>query len=316
MLLWESHQNGNHYALKKAGGSRRLYRNRVFHSQCHLSRIANGGVWDMLWLPCFMRYHPQSKNKKPTRILLLGVGLGASLVKLRTFMPDAFITAIDIDSIHMRLAKSLTKENASFLKRKKSFKNLTFVRGDAIVWLRSYRGPPFDIIVDDLFIDGDSANGCAEISADPCRVIALNEIPTVDKGNKKSNKSWLSLLHSNLNQRGVLIANCESARVVTDGYKAWSRFSTQNRGVALRTEHYENRVAVFTKCTGSKAVVKKGLAVKGRLNDVGFNRADWLESSNKAILESDWAEQSQKSPSVLRRELGKLFAGIKIRKYA
>lgn len=321
MLLWESHQNGNHYVLKKAGGSRRLYRNRVFHSQCHLSRIANGGVWDMLWLPCFMQYQPQSKHKKPKRILLLGVGLGASLVKLRTFMPGALITAVDIDPVHLQLAKSLIKENASFLKRKQAFKQLTFVCGDAIAWLQSYCGPPFDIIVDDLFIDGRGATGASKVSADPCRVIALNQFPKAGQENKKANKSWLSLLHSNLNQSAVLIANCESARAVTEGYQAWARFSKCNRGAALRTEHYENRVAFFLKDAAVKgAIVSKGSVViepevKGRVDDVSFDRAGWLESSNKAILESDWAEQCQKSPSVLRRELGKLFDGIKIRKY-
>ena len=141
MVVWQQYKNNNHYQLRKAGNSLRLYRNEVFHSQYNGSRFLNGGVWDMLWLPIFFR-----PVDRPLRILMLGLGAGAALKKIQQYACIDKMIAIDIDATHIYIAKKFM-----FL----TDKAISLHRADAEQWLSSYHGPAFDIIIDDLFYEQD-----------------------------------------------------------------------------------------------------------------------------------------------------------------
>ena len=288
MLLWEKVRNDNHYRLTSAGASRRLYRNGVFHSQYHMGRIANGGVWDMLWLPCLIR-DPHSVQ----RILLLGVGLGAALLKLRCFLPDVEITAVDIDPMHLSLAKKLVRQQdvANSGQGDRAKGTVNWVRADALQWLKTQEDR-FDIIIDDLFFDISTRQGIVE----PARVIGFNESPPGTSGDPK--KTWMQWLKQSLQKDGVLIANCESHRSVSEGFKLWVGQSCHAKGMGLRVEHYENRVGVFWDTQSSDANL----------------RESWIENAKLTILDSRWSQSLGKPPSVLSRELSKLFESIKVRR--
>ena len=100
MIIWQHRSGDNHYQVRSAGASIRLYRNEVFHSQYNGQRLLNGGVWDMLWLPLFFR--PPRSIK---RVLVLGVGAGAAVKKILDYGHAVDMTAIDIDAVHLRIAR-------------------------------------------------------------------------------------------------------------------------------------------------------------------------------------------------------------------
>ncbi len=274
MLVWETNNDGNHYALKSAGGSHRLYRNGVFHSQFHAGRVANGGVWDMLWTPVFAL-----SGHKPRSVLMLGVGLGAALCKLKCFSPDLNIVAIDIDKTHLHLAKKLLREHGI------SQANIKFIHADAIEWLANYSGEPFDVIIDDLFIDHDKSG---EVSAS--RVIGLLDCNIEGAPAKKN---WISLLAQQLSRDGLIVANCEAHRLAAGAYEYWRRNRRNAWGVVQRVDHYENRVLM--------------------LGQGNFNKVDWIKCCEQRLQESAWLSNSGKSTGKVKQELKKLFVDTKTR---
>ena len=268
LLLWEYHNSsGDHYELKAAGHSIRLYRNRIFHSQCNRSRLANGGVWDLLWLPVFFMQAAEAR-----RILLLGVGLGAALQKLHWLLPNAEIVAVDIDPVHVRLARMMLDSGThigideavqKLPARMSAAKSPVYSRdrrvelhcADAIDWLQRYRGSSFDVIIDDLFIDGSS-----ESPTDPRRVVELTESISGSMLNRfrlPQRHSWMALLHKRLGQSGLLVANCAAKEQTRPAAKLWlsrafqgyswsTHSSEQPRSsCVLTTTNYENRVLVL-----------------------------------------------------------------------
>ncbi|MBT8148841.1 MAG: methyltransferase domain-containing protein, partial [Gammaproteobacteria bacterium] len=172
MIVWQQSRGGCDYQIRTAGNSVRLYRNGVFHSQYNGSRLLNGGVWDMLWLPlCFL------PTQQVRRVLMLGVGSGAALKKIHDFYPQAKLTGVDIDGQHLRIAKRFTRLCSA---------NIKLIEADAQAWLRTAQGFKFDIIIDDLFI---------EQGGEPSRAFAFDA-------------KWLGLLRRRLAKNGLLVANC------------------------------------------------------------------------------------------------------------
>ena len=175
MVVWQHHKDNNHYQLRKAGNSLRLYRNKVFHSQYNGGRFLNGGVWDMLWLPIFFR-----PVDRPLRILMLGLGAGAAIKKIQQFACIGKVIAVDTDAIHIHIAKKFMGLTDA---------TISLQKADAEQWLVSYDGPAFDVIIDDLFYEQDG---------EPLRAVDFHN----------NNGAWLSLLKRHLLKGGLLIANC------------------------------------------------------------------------------------------------------------
>ena len=216
MIIWERKHAGNHYQVRTAGKSIRLYRNQVFHSQYHGGRLLNGGVWDMLWLPLFFR-----QPNKPLRVLVMGVGAGAAIKKISDYIPDANITGVDIDKIHLQIARRFVGLDRRSVK---------LIHANAIDWLQSYSGPAFDLIIDDLFFEQEG---------EPCRAIAF-----------AANKAlWLRRIKACLAPNGLLIANCVSskeARSLVTGALC-SLPSAFSSGYTLREPNYDNIICIASR---------------------------------------------------------------------
>jgi spermidine synthase len=157
-IVWQQRVADTLYQVRQAGRSLRLYTNGVFHSQYNPGRPVTGNVWDLLWLPAF--FYPSGSIR---RVLVLGVGGGAAIQQLRRFVQPDAITGVELNPVHLRIARRFFGVRG---------KDVELVRANALEWVQRYRGPAFDMIIEDLF--GDSG-GEAErtVFADPKWVSAL-----------------------------------------------------------------------------------------------------------------------------------------------
>ena len=210
-VLWDHVAGDTHYQVRTAGNSIRLYTNGVFHSQYNPQRPVSGSVWDLLWIPAF--FYPADTIK---RVLVLGVGGGAVIQHLRRFIRPKLIVGIELSSIHLTVAKKYFKISGADVKLECA---------DAIQWMHRYAGPPFDLIIDDLFSDADG---------EPERAVPANT-------------KWARLLARNLSPNGGIVLNFASRRELLS-----SAFCVNDRlrrsfvsGFSLSTNNNHNAVGVF-----------------------------------------------------------------------
>jgi len=175
-ILWKKNIDGTQYEVRTAGKTRRLYTDGVFHSQYHPERLYAGSIWDLLMLPALF-YEPGQLK----RILVLGVGGGAVIHLLRHYAKPETIDAIDLDPVHIQIARR-------FFGIKPSVANL--IQADGVEWLKNYRGPRYDMIIDDMF---------GEENGEPLRATELDY-------------RWLSTLRKHLSKDGVLVLNTLSSK--------------------------------------------------------------------------------------------------------
>ena len=210
-VIWRKELATKRYEVRRAGNSLRLYTNGTFHSQFNSRRPFAGGIWDLLSLPALFLSPP------PRRVLLLGVGGGAVICQLRQVLPRLELTGIELDPVHLQIARR-------FFGLKPS-PDLQLIEADAIAWLRAYRGPAFDLIIDDLFVE----NG-----GEPFRAVRVD-------------KDWAGELLRCLNPAGALVINFESRRSLRESalfsgksHKGLPRIAN---GYSLSVPGYENRIA-------------------------------------------------------------------------
>lgn len=201
-LLYEKRSPSGHYQVRSAGASVRLYSNGVLHSQYNPRQPIAGNIWDLLLLPAF--YQPA-----PRKILLLGLGGGALLHLLRQFFPDAKITCIEIDPVHIEIAQSYFQV---------PLHNVQLIEGDAYAFLRKNRGR-FDWVLDDVF---------SHISGEPERPQKIEPLL----------KHYLKAL----TQHGVLSFNLIGRQHLQPLLK--EHFA---QCLALRHPLYDNRIISFLK---------------------------------------------------------------------
>jgi len=216
-LLWEFTSQDTHYSVRSAGESIRLYSNGVFHTQWNPRKPFAGGVWDCLSLPALYR----TADSQP-RVLILGLGGGAVVQQLQWLLPDAHITAVEIDPIHIQVAREwfgITDAMADV------------IEADAVDWLAQYKGPKFDYIVDDLF---------GHLSSD---VIRSNQLDT----------RWVNDLCACLNSNGTIVCNCESTKQLRTSLSAYRGHAFVD-AYSWQLPNYENAIGVFLRePTDSKA---------------------------------------------------------------
>ena len=169
-VIWSKTVDNTQYEVRLAGNTRRLYRDGVLHSAYNPSKPISNNIWDLLFLPTL--FHEES----PKRVLILGVGGGVVIHLLNRFAQPKSIVGIEIDKTHIDIARKYFDLQD---------KNLQLAHADAIDWLNKYKGPVFDLIIEDVFI---------EEAGEPLRLM-------------HGDKQWLAVLRKNLSPNGTLVIN-------------------------------------------------------------------------------------------------------------
>lgn len=231
-IVWKKQLSGVLYEVRSAGKTLRLYTDGVFHSQYNADQPVTGHVWDLLMLPAF--FYSQHDIK---RVLVMGVAGGAVLHLLRKFTAVEKIVGIELNSQHVSIGRRFFNLKAA---------PIELVEADAIDWLKSYQGAPFDMIIDDLF---------AEEAGEPVAVV-------------KADASWFSYMLKNLTDHGVIVRNfinkdelLESAglehAVTRRQFKSVFQFTTQFN---------ENFVAAYLKKPATSSMLRSRLVKTPGLN--------------------------------------------------
>jgi len=221
-ILWQKIIKNTHYQVRTAGQTRRLYTDGVFHSQFNPKHAVAGGVWDVLMLPAL--FYPKNTIQ---RILVLGVGGGAAIHLLQRYVKPAEIIGVELNPVHIMVAKRYFGITAKLAQ---------LVEADAIKWLENYSGPPFDMIIDDLFGEQDG---------EPVRAV-------------KANKRWFEKLNSHLSEEGVLVMNFTSRNDLKNcaavSYKKISGLFISSFQFTLT--HYDNAIGAFLKKRSSSQILR------------------------------------------------------------
>lgn len=224
-ILWYKQDGDTRYEVRTAGATRRLYTNGVFHSQYNPRQPVTGSVWDLLTLPAF--FAPQTTR----RVLMLGVGGGAVIRQLNDFLLPQQIVGVELNPVHLEVAERFFGVTAD---------NVELHLADALQWVKAYRGPRFDMIVEDLF---DDAGG------EPRRVAPADG-------------RWFRRLGRLLAPGGALVFNFGSVEELSEC--AWyedvrirADFPTAFRLTAPR---YENAVGAFLRQPATSTALRRHLA--------------------------------------------------------
>lgn len=222
-ILWQKTINNTRYEVRTAGQTRRLYTDGVFHSQYNPDHAVTGGVWDVLMLPAF--FYPENTLQ---RVLVLGVGGGAVIHLLQRYIKPAEIIGVELNPVHIMVAKKYFGI---------SNKQAHLVQADAIKWLEDYSGPPFDMIIEDLFGEQDG---------EPIRAV-------------KANKVWFETLNSHLSPEGVLVMNFISSKDLKNcaavSYKKISSLFKSSFQFTLT--YYDNAVGAFLKTPATSQMLRQ-----------------------------------------------------------
>ncbi|MFL0802855.1 MAG: class I SAM-dependent methyltransferase [Agarilytica sp.] len=236
-IVWRGVRSGNAYEVRKAGNSVRLYTDGVFHSQWNPRRPFAGHLWDLLFLPAL--FHGRVWDLE--NCILLGLGGGAVINMFNTFTQVKNITAVDLDPIHIKLAKRYFIENNT---------NVSLVENDARVFLASQGHNPnistkADIIIDDLFYGVESAGNSTRREA--VRAVEVDS-------------AWLSVLSDNLRSDGILVVNFESENQMRQALKPKQLSSSGFVSHAyFRHPRYENVIGVCFKAGRDLGLFKRNL---------------------------------------------------------
>lgn len=224
-VIWQRKTAENHYEVRTAGNSVRLYKDQVFHSQWNTQRPMSNGVWDLLFLPALLLPDPAVK-----RVLLLGVGGGAVINQFTHLLSPDQIVGVELDPVHLQVARRFF-----FVQRD----SVTLHHADAIAWLKNYRGEKFDVVIEDLF---------SEQGGEPVRVATADQ-------------AWFRLLKRHLRPGGALVINFEDASQMRASGAAYQ--STLNGKPDIRYQFnqpsYGNSVCAFMGDTVSPAILRARL---------------------------------------------------------
>ncbi|GAB1270320.1 hypothetical protein NBRC116493_35740 [Aurantivibrio infirmus] len=224
-IIWKKVIKDRCYEVRMAGNSLRLYTNGTFHSQYNSRSPLNGSLWDLLVLPALFR----PKNIK--RVLVLGLGGGAVVRQILDLVDRPNIIAVELDPTHVYIANkyfSLARMN-----------EVEIVTADAIAWLKHYKGKPFDLIVDDLFVENGN---------DPFRAVEVDD-------------AWSALLVKNLTKNGTVVVNFESTRAMNMSafLKSSGLEGKIKSGFSFSTPGYANKIAAFFRQVNDKALLNETL---------------------------------------------------------
>jgi len=241
-VIWQKTSGQDHFEVRRAGNSIRLYRNGVLHTQYNPLHPIGGNLWDLFLIPAFFFNPPAIR-----RVLVLGVGGGAVIRLLNRFVGPEEIIGVELNPVHIQVARRFFGIGRN---------QATLVCADAAEWIREYRGPPFDLIVDDIF---------GEESGEPERAVVADS-------------SWFSQLTSRLSRKGILVLNFASLTELKSC--AWfhdpdvqARFKA---AFQLTKPQYENTVAAFLTEHATSRQLRQNLArVPGLDPDIKSTRISY-----------------------------------------
>ena len=183
-------------------------------------------------LPAFF-YEPDAIR----RVLVLGVGGGASVQLVKQFVSPDTIVCVELNPTHLYVAKR-------FFKLKHD--SIQLICADAIQWIKEYKGEKFDLIIDDLF---------AEENGEP--------VPAIE-----SNASWFNCLLKQLTADGLIVKNFldkksarSSAGLISSRIR--QRFSSIFQ---LMTPYNENVAIAYLKRTSTSQALRNRLVATPGLN--------------------------------------------------
>lgn len=107
------------------------------HAWWHRDRFLTGLAWDNLVAASLLR-----PAGPPRSLLMLGLAGGTSLRAIRHLLPDVRLVAVDLDPGIVALARRHMHLDDLGIETHEA---------DAYDWLRAYRGPRFDVAIDDVY---------------------------------------------------------------------------------------------------------------------------------------------------------------------
>lgn len=223
-ILWREQIGGTLYEVRGHGATRRLVSNGVFHSGWNPRLGLTGRAWDLFLPAAFALPRP------PARVLVLGVGAGTVLLQYRRFLDPDVLIGVDLDPVHLDLGRRFFGLDAA---------DAELVLGDARAWVASWRGPPFDLVIEDLY---------GHAGAEPQRAVPMDE-------------DWAAALSRIVAPDGVLVVNFISR---DDLRQAAQLRSPQGRAdfasaLWLQAPRDENAFAVFSRRPVTAATIRARL---------------------------------------------------------
>lgn len=113
---------------------------------------------------------------KIQRVLVLGVGGGAVIQQLQRYVQPATVVGVELNPVHLQVARRFFGVDD---------RNTELHQAEAVAWMENYEGPPFDMIIEDLFV---------EQKGEPVRAV-------------KANIEWCDVLSRHLSRDGMLVLN-------------------------------------------------------------------------------------------------------------
>lgn len=158
-VLWSHAVDGNHYEVRSAGATLRLYRNGVNHSQWNPERPLGGSIWDLIALPAIQRAQGSVRDA-----LILGFGAGTVARQLIELADVGRVVGVEMDPMHLSVADGFFECS----------EGCELVAGDAVEWVYDEaEEASYDLIVDDLYGEEEGIpERFAPMDADWCRKLA------------------------------------------------------------------------------------------------------------------------------------------------
>jgi spermidine synthase len=223
-VIWKKNKGEAKYKVTNAGNAVRLYRNKVLHSQWNASQPISGKLWDLFLLSSLDFEKPINK------VLVLGAGGGAIINLIHHFFPTCYVDAIDLDDIHLYVAKKYFRVSKKYCR---------LIHSDVKAWLASNQNKKYDLIIDDVFFESDSI---------PYRSIQAQAL-------------WVEDLLGRLNKQGSLVINFADKKEWAKSRKQLLKSGlTQSYKFAIAT-HYacDNRILHISKKRLAEKTIRQSL---------------------------------------------------------
>jgi spermidine synthase len=161
---------------------------------------------------------------------VLGVGGGAVIRQLQRFIEPESIVGVERSGIHLDIARRFFGVRGA---------GVELIEGDAVDWVRTWQGPPFDMIVDDLFGDDDG---------EPARAV-------------QATGKWVGALVKCLSRDGMIVSNFATRGELTgSAYQQLLRYRRLFKsGFWLATPQNHNAVGVFLRTSARHSDLRQRL---------------------------------------------------------